>query len=553
MGVKTERLLRRVALRQRLRCLGRQAHATFLALGAAYALMLLCARLLGIIPDWFRPVTLLTLAAASLALALAFYRRPSPTEPARLADERTGAEDLFLTAVAIDSAAGRYQPVVLRDAEQAAAAVRAREVVPWRWASKARNVALALAVLLAGVLYLPQFDPFGRDEARSRRAEQRRRIEEARKAVALRTAMLKQKSSADLSAEVRKAVGELKQTFRAMKPEQKKADLKRLGAVQARLGKLWRKASENRLRNALPLANQLQRFGEGGSRKFENWQQELQAGRSGGLKKELSELKDMARKLARTKDPAEREALRRELKRRLEDLKDFAAEQVGAMPLSAALGQALDQLAMSGLEGLSADALDALDASLELSEAELDALAQSVRDLAALEEALQAAQWARRLGELGLLDGKQCDSCEAMADYMALYKKTMAGRCPSCGKRLSDCAGTGACAGAGMGPGTGGTGRGAGGIAPEDPEARTDFQPEKSRSALTAGKILLSLKGRGVPDAGEAVVQYGRSVEDIKQGLNEAILHEQVPPAYHEAIRKYFDAMEGTSERAGPE
>ena len=89
----------------------------------------------------------------------------------------------------------------------------------------------------------------------------------------------------------------------------------------------------------------------------------------------------------------------------------------------------------------------------------------------------------------------------------------------------------------------GGPGIGRGGKAPETPDAETEFETEKSRSFLTAGKALLYLKTRGVSDAGDATVDYEHLAE-VKKGVSEAILHEQVPPAYHEAIRKYFDSLE---------
>ena len=71
--------------------------------------------------------------------------------------------------------------------------------------------------------------------------------------------------------------------------------------------------------------------------------------------------------------------------------------------------------------------------------------------------------------------------------------------------------------------------------------------------ALNAGKVLMSIKTQGVTDPGQAVVEYRQSMQQIQQGLNEAILHEQVPPAYHEAIRKYFDSMEAGNGQAGSE
>jgi hypothetical protein len=97
----------------------------------------------------------------------------------------------------------------------------------------------------------------------------------------------------------------------------------------------------------------------------------------------------------------------------------------------------------------------------------------------------------------------------------------------------------------------GGQGQGEGNIAPEDPTQVTDFTPERARSAVQAGKIILTLKVQGLADPGEAELNYKQYVEQVKQGVGEAILHEEVPPAYHDAVQGYFDSMGGADEEQG--
>jgi len=62
--------------------------------------------------------------------------------------------------------------------------------------------------------------------------------------------------------------------------------------------------------------------------------------------------------------------------------------------------------------------------------------------------------------------------------------------------------------------------------------------------------MLLSIKAQGFSLTGQAAADYRQSAEEVRQGLNEAILHEQIPPAYHEAIRKYFDSLGGADGQA---
>jgi hypothetical protein len=85
---------------------------------------------------------------------------------------------------------------------------------------------------------------------------------------------------------------------------------------------------------------------------------------------------------------------------------------------------------------------------------------------------------------------------------------------------------------------------GEGGEAPEDDSIKTDFVDERSKSAVQKGKILLSMKTKGLSDTGEARKEYRAIVSDIKQGVAEAIEQEQIPPGYHDAIQKYFDQFE---------
>lgn len=88
-----------------------------------------------------------------------------------------------------------------------------------------------------------------------------------------------------------------------------------------------------------------------------------------------------------------------------------------------------------------------------------------------------------------------------------------------------------------------GAGLGQGGVAPEDESQETGFRPEKVRTALRAGKMLLEIQeqGEGLPT--EVSGSFASGLEDVRQGVSEAILHERIPPDYHEAIQRYFDTL----------
>ena len=545
METHTGKLMGRVAARQKLAALGRSFHLFLLCAAGAYGLALLASRLLGVIPDQWRLVQVPLLAALALAAALAFHRRPAPHETARLIDRQADTNDLFLTAALIRTAAGAYKPLVLRDAEEAAVAIVPRAVVPFHWWRRTRTGALALAALCAAMLWLPQLDPFGREAQREQKVEQRAKLEEGRKATELRLAALKEQGDqAQLSQAVLKATEDLKKSLAAMKPTDQKGNLEALAAERTSLSRMWRKAGEQQAADALKQNFEPQQFGEGQGRKAAEWKKQLQQGKTDALQKELEDLKEMAEKLARMPDGAQKRELQQKMNQALKDLADFASSQAGNPSLNAALQRAMEQLAMSDMQGLSQDALDALQQSLQLSEAEMQSLAQSMRDMQALEQALKTLQLAQRLNQSDPLDGGECQNCTTLGDYAQLYEQMMAQRGLG---GMGDGQGQGNLRG--MGAGMQGPGQGQGGVAPEDPSARTAFQSEKERTSLGAGRILLSMKTQGLSDTGEAEKNYEQYVDEVKQGVSEAIVHEQIPPAYHETIRKYFDTLEAENEQ----
>jgi len=526
MGASATRtLLRRVSARLWLASVGTWWRRLALALAAVYALALVTVRLLGLLPDFLHPLTLLAVPGAALAGALVVGRRASARKAGRTVDEKANTNDLFMTAAALEGAVGEFGPLVTTDAETKAGAISARDATPLRWLGGARDVGAATAVLFAGVLWLPQLDPFGADEVRKRDEGRRRELAETRKATKLRKAVVK-KAATDEAKEVERALTDLKKTFRKMQPTQRKKNLANLMKEQKELGRLWRKLGEEKLRDSLTETPMFQRFGLADGAKLKKWKKELDEGKTDSLGKELAELKSMASELAAEGDPAKREKLRGEMKRRLREFAEFASGEANSRQLSEAAKRALSQLEMSGMQGLSREALEGMAESLGLGQQELQRLAQRARELASLEDALEAAQLAKGANAGKPLDGEGCKGCSSMADYASLYRSLMAGK-----------------GGKGRGEGMKGPGQGEGGNAPEDPDQDTAFKNETSRSALSAGRMLMKWKVKGPAEKGEASLDYAKSLDRVKQSVSEALIKEQVPPAYHDSVKKYFDTL----------
>ena len=56
--------------------------------------------------------------------------------------------------------------------------------------------------------------------------------------------------------------------------------------------------------------------------------------------------------------------------------------------------------------------------------------------------------------------------------------------------------------------------------------------------------MLLTLKTKGMGEHVDFKEQYRAAVRDVKQGVSEAILQEEIPPGYYEGIKSYFESLD---------
>lgn len=550
MSPQIAAILTRVLLRMRLASAGVWFHRAVLALAALYALGLIISRGLGLLPDVFALPTLLLIPAVALLVAMLLHRRPTAQDAARAVDQATGAKDLFLTATLLERAPGEYRPLVLQEAQSRAASVRPAAVVPFQPWNRAGQAAACVAALALAILGLPQFDPFGYDQKRLQEQEKRARLEESVQITQARAAEIeKRQPEAEHSREVDLALEELKKAFTQMKPEQQSANQRRLNEEQREIGKMWERAAEEKLRQAGNPTAADQKFVTAASERAKAMEEELKQGKTDALQREAQALKDLAKKLAQEKDPATREQMRRELESRLGEMSDALSRNATSPALTEALSRAAQQLAACNNPGLAEEAAEAMSQTMELSEQELKSLAQTMRDAKALENALKAIQAAKMANSMKNLDGQGCKSCSNMEDYAHQFMKM--------------CQGGGKPGGQGEQPNPlglpkmpgpkmagGGKGIGEGGPRPENP-VEVGFKSERSESALTAGKLLMEWKNKGVSDSDAVKKDYVERVGEIKRGASEAILQEEIPPGYHDAIKRYFDQMDQPAAKAG--
>ncbi len=532
----SERLLKHVAWRLYFAKLAWRVFLCFIGVAITYGVALLVARLTGLIPDVFSPQTLWAIPGAAVVLGLALTRFPNMAEAARQADAGQGTKDLFLTLTMLDRCAGDYKPLVGRDAEERARKSRADKIVPYAWERPSLLGGLVMpavvGLLALGIFFLPALDPFGAQAQAREQEDLAERIAQTRKENEIRRNELARHKDVENenSEDVEQAIEKLKADFQQMRQPQRKENAQKLAINQKTLGDKWRKLNAEQLSNKLNSSELDGKFGGRGAEQMRQWERELQEGSTEGLQDDIEELANDLERLAQTEDSDERQELMRKIEKQIDDMSEFASDKAGSQELAAALQRASEQLqAMqnSKSENLSQEALQALQESMNLAQMEAKELSQTVRDMQSLEEAMRLISMAKELNSEEMLDGEACEDCQSLSDYAELYEQMMAAR-----------------GGRGDGEGTGGEGMGEGGEVPEDDSVETDFVSERSKSAIQKGKVLLSMKTKGLSDSGEARKEYRQALEDVKQGVSEAIDQEQIPPGYTDAIQKYFDNID---------
>jgi hypothetical protein len=530
-GIGWRRLVDRTLWRLRWAVIGRRALVAFFALGAIYCAAVLGARLTGIFALTGQQLIPALLPVAALAIGAAWPRRPTPRDAARAVDRGAATHDLYLTMVLLDGSAGEYQPLVAARAEARAATIRPREVAPLRLNRRLTSIAAVLAVLVAAVQFVPQMDPFGKVAAAEETREELRHIEEGKQATHERLAKIERENLSDEQAkEVKQALDDLKAAMKGTQLKARQANFKLLAGAQKTVSGEWRKISSEKLNDLFSKSSAAsQQMGSSSGAMSKKWLDDLQAGSTESLTKELSSVQRDLEELAKTKDPARKAELTQKLRERLDALTQFAEEQTGSKTLAAALKRTQEQMRMAAKaaagdpkDPATEEALKAAAESAKLADKELEQIAQSAKDLKDLEQALSVLQMAKNLNNKDLLDGQKMDGLQSMAEYEAMYDKLMKDATPDTGEF------------------------GEGGPVDENDSKKSKFKTELSKSQISKGKVLLTLKTKGMGEHADVKEQYRSAVRDVKQGLSEAILREEIPPGYHEGIKGYFDSIEET-------
>lgn len=511
---------------------------------------ILAIRLLGLLPEVAaEPNWLWAVPLTALASAFVFQRQVAQQTAARAIDQHAKTHDLFLTVASLDRSAGDYQPLVANEAEQKAVKIQPTDVVPFQFGRRLGNLAAAIAVMSLTIFFVPQFDPFGKVEAATKQEKQRKEIQAIKVAAKKRKEHLKKvaKRTDERANEINNALDDLKNQFRKMQPTKVKANAKILTSHKKDVAELWKTSARNeQLRRMMNQPISEQQLSGSRTQKMNDWLKELQEGKTDKLQDALKSAKKKMEEMGKAKTAEERSKIASEIQKELQDLNRFAKNKAGSKELADAINKAMKSLQQAKpkpsdqatsdepqdpSEAME-EALDALKESLELSEQELQQVADAAKELKKLDEALKTLQKAQELNQNKQLDGEKCEGCETMADYEELYNEMMAeNRDPS------------------EGTGNGNErGFGKGGQSQEDDSDPEGYKTAKEKGQVQAGKVLLSIKTKEYATEKdfdpEQARKYKDTITNLKSGVQSAIETEEVPPGYVKGIKDYFDKIE---------
>tara|TARA_R110002072_G_scaffold233795_2_gene391414 strand:- start:8022 stop:9917 length:1896 start_codon:yes stop_codon:yes gene_type:complete len=578
--------LERVAGRLWLARLGRTWVTATFWLGGLCFLILLIRRLSGLGADWFVAELLAGVPLIAALFAFLVVRKSPILAAARKVDAGCGANDLFLTLVQLEASAGEYQSVISEQADMQSASVVPASVVPWHWQRPLVVLSGGIGVLVAALLFLPQFDPFGNVGSATTTVAARRALLESRRETTSRLEELSvQTESAIFADEVSQSLEKLASELRQLAADRFASGLKELDAGQREIEARWREArSRDEVSRMLEQAQATQFLGAFDQRSRQ-WIEELAKGQTPSVDEAFRSLASDQEKLDSVDDAAEREQLEKKIRQAMAELQRFAGNQLQSQPIDAAMKRAMSQLDSSRLDsGLQAESVQASAESLELAQAELHKVATAAAQLASLEQALNAIQSAKQLtqqsasqasegmrkseatiqefvqqyadftGETGNRPSKDGQSAVGQQPEVdpSPSSESQGGQAEQQVASLSGKSDQGS-------PGTGGSSNpevgakssegnsaqhGSGhSTTRENQLAETGFRDSRDAATVDAGRRLMTMRRQGLADAGKASQEYRELVKSLQKRVSTAIEVEEIPPGYVLGIRSYFDSL----------
>lgn len=570
------RLLRQVVRRLQFAAFGHAWFSFALALSGVCLVILLVRRLSGWGPDWLVTEMLLVLFLGATLLTFLMYRKVANSEAARRIDCSLKTHDLFLTLVQLEASAGKYQPMVARQAGEQAAGGLPSVVVPWFWQRRIAVLSASFGVLVTASMFLPQLDPFGSMDSASTAVAVRKDLQNSRRETNSRLAELStRQQAASFSGEVNQTLSELAAELKKLTNDRSAANVGDLDARQREIEARWQEARNSaEVSRVLEQAQTTQFLGTS-DQQSQQWVDELAEGHSESIDQVFDQLNSDLEKLASTGDADEQE-LEKQIRQAMARLQRFAGNQLQSQPMETAMKRAMGQLDSSRLDpALKSEAIEAAKESVELAQNELQEVAKEAEQLASLEQALDAIQSAKQMAQQKSSQSSETrgqnektiqDFVEQYADLQGESCNQQAGNdAPESGQNQSGKSGQQMASAKGR-SGSDSAGKlsgsrpdqesnnsasdsdseqnGAGrSVARENAATKTEFRDSREAAALDASRRLMTMRRQGLSESGTGSQEYQELVKSLQKRVSTAIEVEEIPPGYVSGIRSYFDSL----------
>jgi hypothetical protein len=252
----------------------------------------------------------------------------------------------------------------------------------------------------------------------------------------------------------------------------------------------------------------------------------------GNFKDAAEAMRDLAKRLMDENTPAtEKQALARELQKLVKQMQgNDAQKQEGEDGQDGNPAQPADKLAQM-LKEMQAQGIDMEDLMQQAKEAggDMQQMAEMMEEMQAMQAMKDALGEAKKdlLGEDAVpFDSKQFEEMMKQEANAAANGQGQPGEGQP-----------------GQGP-PGPNHRGKGGGTPDEVGNETGFADKRSKSKVGEGKILHQIFVKGVPEKGEASVDYQKVSRAARQEAANSLAQDKIPREYEDMVKQYFNSLD---------
>lgn len=500
--------------------------------------------------DWRLAWIIACSAGVVAAVVWTLVTRQSRLAVARVVDERAGLKEAISTALCVESSEDAWSRAARDHAQEVSRRVVLRDVVPVR-APRGWFAPLVLLGVFFALGLVPQSDLLGLTAEREKQAEQKKEVlqaeaqsKEAEEILAKVDSLLDVNDGAGAEEPLVPEAPELSDPM-----EIRRDAMAKLTSAQERLDQMQNGAEAKGLEALREKMAMLKQPGPG---PLESLSKALQNGEFGEAQKQLNELTEKLSKGELSEQ--DKKTLEKQLQDLAEQLEKLAEEQgalekkLQQMGLDPKLAQSPQQLQQAIEQAMhltpeQKEMLKSMCQSASQCQSMCQSLASACSSASAggMSESERMAQMAQLADKLGEIDEQALKQALAQLSQQQIQAQL---------DKLSQCMGQ--CEGgslASLNPGNSPGGKKAGwgkGNNTATPQTE-NFNTDKRKLADSKSDTNIMLGSEYVQDGqirGESRAEFAEAVRAASVSASEEIDNNQIPREFHEAIKKYFGALE---------